>query len=83
MLEPFLQRYWQAVQAPNSKLNPERDAFRWHLEEFRVSLFARKRSAPLWRAGILPATWDAAMLATAKARRLRSQGTERLRSRKD
>jgi ATP-dependent helicase HrpA len=40
-LEPFLKLYWEAVKAPASKLSPERDAFRWHMEEFRVSLFAQ------------------------------------------
>ncbi|BBL76069.1 ATP-dependent RNA helicase HrpA [Methylomagnum ishizawai] len=40
-LEPFQKRYWAAVKAPASKLDPGRDAFRWHLEEFRVSLFAQ------------------------------------------
>ena len=40
-LEPFLVRYWKAVKAPNGKPSPERDVFRWHLEEFRVSLFAQ------------------------------------------
>jgi ATP-dependent helicase HrpA len=45
-LEPFWQRYWTAVKAAKGKIAPERDAFRWHLEEFRVSLFAQNLKTP-------------------------------------
>ena len=33
--------YWRAVQAEQGRRPPERDAFRWLLEEYRVSLFAQ------------------------------------------
>jgi ATP-dependent helicase HrpA len=45
-LESFWQRYWTAVKAAKLKALPERDAFRWHLEEFRVSLFAQNLKTP-------------------------------------
>lgn len=37
-------RYWKDVEkrAKNQTVLPEREAFRWHLEEFRVSLFAQQ-----------------------------------------
>jgi len=40
-LKPFWTNYWDAVKQGKSLLLPERDAFRWSLEEFRVSLFAQ------------------------------------------
>jgi ATP-dependent helicase HrpA len=48
-LEPFWQRYWDALKAGKLKTAPEREIFRWHLEEFRVSLFAQnlKTSYPV------------------------------------
>ena len=45
-IEPFLDRYWQAVKASHGRIVPERDAFRWQLEEFRVSLFAQQLKTP-------------------------------------
>ena len=45
-IEPFLGRYWQAVQASHGRIVPERDPFRWMLEEFRVSLFAQALKTP-------------------------------------
>ena len=45
-IEPFLDRYWQAVQASHGRIVPERDPFRWMLEEFRVSLFAQALKTP-------------------------------------
>jgi ATP-dependent helicase HrpA len=43
---PFLERYWQAVKTGHGRIVPERDAFRWMLEEFRVSLFAQQLKTP-------------------------------------
>ena len=45
-IEPFLERYWQTVKAAQGRRVPERDAFRWQLEEFRVSLFAQQLKTP-------------------------------------
>ena len=41
-------RYWKDVEkrAKNQTVLPEREAFRWHLEEFRVSLFAQQLKTP-------------------------------------
>ena len=41
-LEPFLNRYWQAVKSGDRRTAPEMDEFRWQMEEFRVSLFAQQ-----------------------------------------
>lgn len=40
----FQQWYWQSIakRQKNEQVNPEREAFRWMLEEFRVSLFAQQ-----------------------------------------
>jgi ATP-dependent helicase HrpA len=45
-IEPFRERYWKAVKAANGRITPEQDAFRWQLEEFRVSLFAQALKTP-------------------------------------
>jgi ATP-dependent helicase HrpA len=45
-IEPFLERYWKAVKAGSGRITPERDGFRWQLEEFRVSLFAQQLKTP-------------------------------------
>ncbi|WP_431604115.1 ATP-dependent RNA helicase HrpA [Candidatus Methylocalor cossyra] len=45
-LVPFWQRYWNSVKAAKGKRVPEREEFRWHLEEFRVSLFAQQLKTP-------------------------------------
>ncbi|MGX2039191.1 ATP-dependent RNA helicase HrpA [Methylocaldum sp. MU1018] len=45
-IEPFQERYWKAVRAANGRIAPERDDFRWRLEEFRVSLFAQALKTP-------------------------------------
>ena len=40
----FQQWYWQSIEQrqKDEVVNPERDNFRWMLEEFRVSLFAQQ-----------------------------------------
>ena len=43
---PFLDRYWQTVKTGHGRVVPERDTFRWMLEEFRVSLFAQQLKTP-------------------------------------
>jgi ATP-dependent helicase HrpA len=45
-LEPFWSRYWKAVKGAPGRIGPERDGFRWQLEEFRVSLFAQSLKTP-------------------------------------
>ncbi len=45
-LEPFWSRYWKAVKGAPGRISPERDGFRWQLEEFRVSLFAQSLKTP-------------------------------------
>jgi len=40
-LNPFWKKYWDRVKLGKDKATPERDDFRWMLEEFRVSLFAQ------------------------------------------
>ena len=40
-LAPYWQKYWDRVKQGKDKTIPERDEFRWMLEEFRVSLFAQ------------------------------------------
>ncbi len=40
-LAPFWKKYWDRVKQGKDKTAPERDDFRWMLEEFRVSLFAQ------------------------------------------
>jgi len=41
-IAPFLECYWTLVEREQGRRYPERDAFRWLLEEFRVSLFAQQ-----------------------------------------
>jgi ATP-dependent helicase HrpA len=40
----FQQWYWQSIEnrQKDESVNPERDQFRWMLEEFRVSLYAQQ-----------------------------------------
>ncbi|CAI8884480.1 ATP-dependent RNA helicase HrpA [Methylococcus capsulatus] len=38
----FWRPYWESVEKGGTSLPPERDEFRWALEEFRVSLFAQQ-----------------------------------------
>ncbi|HYE37052.1 ATP-dependent RNA helicase HrpA [Methylocaldum sp.] len=45
-LAPFWLRYWNVVRAAKGRLSPEREAYRWNLEEFRVSLFAQVLKTP-------------------------------------
>jgi ATP-dependent helicase HrpA len=40
-LRPLWNAYWKTVQVSRGNLRPELDAFRWSLEEFRISLFAQ------------------------------------------
>ncbi len=40
-LNPFWKKYWDRVKLGKDKTTPERDDFRWMLEEFRISLFAQ------------------------------------------
>ncbi len=40
-LRPLWNAYWKAAQASGGAVRPELDAFRWSLEEFRISLFAQ------------------------------------------
>ncbi len=44
----FQQWYWQSIEKrqKNEVVNPESEAFRWMLEEFRVSLFAQQLKTP-------------------------------------
>ena len=44
----FQQWYWQSIdkRQKNEIVNPEREVFRWMLEEFRVSLFAQQLKTP-------------------------------------
>ncbi|MFI3137690.1 MAG: DUF3418 domain-containing protein, partial [Methylococcaceae bacterium] len=41
-------RYWKQVsqKTKQAPMNPEQDAFRWMLEEFRVSLYAQQLKTP-------------------------------------
>jgi ATP-dependent helicase HrpA len=39
--------YWRAVQAGKESAPPERDTFRWLLEEYRVSLFSQQLKTPV------------------------------------
>ncbi|MDF9391582.1 MULTISPECIES: ATP-dependent RNA helicase HrpA [Methylococcus] len=41
-LNSFWQPYWESVKHGQAPFVPERDEFRWALEEFRVSLFAQQ-----------------------------------------
>jgi ATP-dependent helicase HrpA len=41
-LAPFWRPYWASVEQGKAPCVPERDEFRWALEEFRVSLFAQQ-----------------------------------------
>ncbi|NOQ65186.1 MAG: ATP-dependent RNA helicase HrpA [Methyloprofundus sp.] len=45
----FQQWYWASIEKKqkNEIVNPERDAFRWMIEEFRVSLFAQQLKTPI------------------------------------
>ncbi len=45
-LAPLWLRYWNAVRAAKGRLVPEREIYRWSLEEFRVSLFAQMLKTP-------------------------------------
>ena len=45
-IQSFLERYWMAVKSSHGRIVPERDGFRWQLEEFRVSLFAQQLKTP-------------------------------------
>jgi len=45
-LAPHWVRYWNAIKAAKGRLLPEHDAYRWSLEEFRVSLFAQMLKTP-------------------------------------
>jgi len=45
-IAPWLKKYWDRVKSGKDKISPERDAFRWMLEEFRVSLFAQSLKTP-------------------------------------
>lgn len=45
-LAPLWLRYWNAVRAAKGRLVPERETYRWSLEEFRVSLFAQMLKTP-------------------------------------
>jgi ATP-dependent helicase HrpA len=40
-INPYGKKYWDRVKLGKDKTQPERDDFRWMLEEFRVSLFAQ------------------------------------------
>jgi len=44
----FQQWFWQSIEKrqKNEIVNPDSDAFRWMLEEFRVSLFAQQLRTP-------------------------------------
>ena len=44
----FQQWYWQSIakRQKDETVNPERESFRWMLEEFRVSLFAQQLKTP-------------------------------------
>ncbi|MDD5272356.1 MAG: ATP-dependent RNA helicase HrpA [Methylovulum sp.] len=60
-LNRYVLRYWKDVEkkAPKHELVPEQEAFRWMLEEFRVSLFAQhlKTAYPV-SAKRLDKAWD-------------------------
>ena len=45
-IAPFWKKYWDRVKSGKDKTTPERDDFRWMLEEFRVSLFAQPLKTP-------------------------------------
>jgi ATP-dependent helicase HrpA len=45
-LAPLWKKYWDRVKAGKEKSTPESDAFRWMLEELRVSLFAQPLKTP-------------------------------------
>ncbi|QSA99042.1 ATP-dependent RNA helicase HrpA [Methylococcus sp. EFPC2] len=45
-LAPHNTNYWTSVKQGKSVSTPERDDFRWMLEEFRVSLFAQSLKTP-------------------------------------
>ena len=40
-IAPFLKKYWSLIEQSKGRRIPEQQAFRWLLEEFRVSLFAQ------------------------------------------
>jgi len=40
-IAPFLKKYWSLIEQAKGRVIPEQQAFRWLLEEFRVSLFAQ------------------------------------------
>lgn len=41
-IEPYQKAFWQMIEKFQGRRIPERQAFRWKLEEFRVSLFAQQ-----------------------------------------
>jgi ATP-dependent helicase HrpA len=43
---PLWKPYWDGVGRDKGAPDPERDDFRWALEEFRVSLFAQMLKTP-------------------------------------
>ena len=45
----FQQWFWQSIEKRQKDeiVNPEREPFRWMLEEFRVSLFAQQLKTPI------------------------------------
>ncbi len=45
-IAPLWQKYWQEVEQKRARVLPERDPFRWMLEELRVSLFAQALKTP-------------------------------------
>ena len=54
-LAPLWQKYWLEVEKVRDRNPPERDAFRWMLEELRVSLFGAIPENPLIR--FRPSGW--------------------------
>ena len=46
-VELLSSRYWKAVQQEDGAVPPPGDAFRWLLEEYRVSLFAQQLRTPV------------------------------------
>jgi len=60
-LARYEKRYWTDVEKRLKKVPvlPEREVFRWHLEEFRISLFAQhKKTAYPVSAKRLDKAWD-------------------------
>ncbi|MGZ8244751.1 ATP-dependent RNA helicase HrpA [Methylomagnum sp.] len=64
-VEPFAEKYWKAVKAANGRIAPERDGFRWMMEEYRVLLFAQQLKTPYpVSAKRLEEAWQAAAKAS-------------------